>query len=210
MKAKGSFLYSLLLLLLLLFPILSFPLRPLYSAFLGSGANLQGLNIEAWAKLKYPLKSEAELLDALNENFQAVLRTIPAPSGIDGDTYLLISWKGSQAEQLEAKKQEIKAVFKDLGLKPQISVSLTGTISQKLEQKEQEQIAEKVFKEIGARKLEGISTPELVSITGYSPFIQEYLHVGNKRVNLNVALSFDEIKNQTVVHVGSPLLKGEY
>lgn len=210
--------------------------HPLYYAFSASGAALEEAKIQAWAKLKYSITREEELQELLeavviflvpaqdltcrvenseatrkvsmeNANFYACLQSMNST----GETYLLMTWQAKDLSQdIDEKIFKIHKVFTALEAEPQIAVFLSGTIDEHLTQQQQEQIAQKMLNSVAASQIEGISVPELVSLTGYSPLIRDYLKVGRQKVNLNVATTFDEVRNKTVVHLGTPLLNGEY
>ena len=210
--------------------------HPLYYAFAVSGADLEEAKIQAWARLKYFLATEAEqkeLLQALaklvvpaqdltcivensesnrkvvveNSDFYACLLTTDSTA----ETYLLITWQAKDISQdLNEKILKLREVFTVLEAEPQLAVFLSGTLNEYLTQQEQEQMAQKMLNRVAASQVEGISVPGLVSLTGYSPLICDYLKVGRQKVNLNVATTFDEVRKKTVVHLGTPLLSGEY
>lgn len=233
--SKNPLLLAILLILFLVCFASVLP-HPLSYAFAVSGANIEESKIQAWAKLKYSLVSENEMQDVLkaiaeqvvpaqnlgyiahntedkqgvtleNAHFYATLQTFKSTS----ETYLLLTWSETNlSHDFEEKIRTIRNVFTALEIEPNISVFLSGTIDDKLTQQEQERIAKKILYRVAARQVEGISMPHMVSLTGYSPLIQDYLRVGRQKVNLNVATTFDEVRNKTVVRLGTPLLNGEY
>src|SRR5690606_30708899 len=140
-----------------------------------------------------------------NKYFYATLQTFKSTL----ETYLLITWD-VESDKLADSVLQVKQLFTALEVEPQVAVFLKGTIDKKLEQKEQEQIARQLLQKFGARQVEGISLPEMVSLTGYSPLIKDYLKAGRQKINLNIATTFDEIQNKTIIRLGTPLLNGEY
>jgi hypothetical protein len=202
--------------------------------FSDSGVAIDETKIQAWSKLKYPVELEKDMEEILkivgsdlaphanlqyktqntadkqgasmeNKDLYIALQTIKPNLG----TYLLVTWD-VDTEKLAQSVLKLKQTFMLLEVEPEVSVFLRGTIDKRLEQKEQEQIARQVLQKFTARQVEGISLPEMVSLTGYSPYLTDYLQVGHKKINLNVATSFDEVKNQTIIRLGTPLLNGEY
>ncbi|WP_227762527.1 YwmB family TATA-box binding protein [Zhaonella formicivorans] len=218
--------------------------HPAYQSFMHAGANLEELNVQAWAKLKYPqiepgkmveiLKAVSAAFDpeavfkltAVREHhlqgmilegdlepdsfFYANLATLGGGSEQSG-TYLLVNLtqRGSSTN-LEDWQEKAKAAFKKLGASPKVSVIFTGTLEKELTLVQKERLVYEMFKEVAALRVEGVSGPELVSISGYTPLIKDSLKVDGRKINLNIALSYDDIAGKTVVRVGSPLLNGEY
>ncbi|MDS1030329.1 YwmB family TATA-box binding protein [Bacillota bacterium LX-D] len=126
-------------------------------------------------------------------------------------TYLLLSLteKGKD-KNITNWKRKLEKIFADLHARPNISTYLTGTIEQKLTQHQKEALIAKMFAEAQAKKIEGISNQNLVSFSGYSRKIKENVKVKDYKLNLNAAVSYNEVERKTYVLLGSPLLNGEY
>lgn len=142
--------------------------------------------------------------------FSAMLKTM----GLEGkpETYLVVkfSQKGSSAG-LEAQRQKIKRTLQSLGAKdPYVAVHLQGELDRILSPAEKEELALEMMRTVAARKVEGITQPSLLSYSGYTPLIEDSLKVDSRKLNLNIALTDNEVLSKTIVRVGSPLLGGEY
>ena len=51
---------------------------------------------------------------------------------------------------------------------------------------------------------------DLYTVYAYSGGINDYISVGESKVNIQVAMSYDEGKNETVVYLATPILNGSY
>jgi hypothetical protein len=63
---------------------------------------------------------------------------------------------------------------------------------------------------LGASIIDTLIQPGFASITGFSPILPDSLTVGDKRINLNMAMRYSPYDNRTYVIVASPVIPGEY
>lgn len=127
------------------------------------------------------------------------------------ETYLVVTL--SRAENLEsmlAYRRKIENVFEYYNSAPSIFTYITGRIDGELAKPQKNLLLRKMFEAAGAGNLEGINNENLVSYSGYTPDIEDYIVAGGKKVNLNIALRYHENEQKTYVYIGSPLLEGEY
>jgi hypothetical protein len=50
----------------------------------------------------------------------------------------------------------------------------------------------------------------MISVTGYTPDLGDYLKAENLRINLNLAMRYDEYLDKTVIWAGTPLISRYY
>lgn len=129
------------------------------------------------------------------------------------ETYLLIGLEGNAKhnyKQMMYWHRQIRSVFKSWQAEPRISYCLIGTIKGKLSSTEKREEATKILAALEAERIEGVDEGDYLSISAYSSKIPDYLEVGEKKVNVNVALRYHSTDDKTYLHLGSPLLGGEY
>lgn len=130
--------------------------------------------------------------------------------GLESGTYLGIQISSDDLEKGRSYYDLVKETFDALNIKTDIGITLTGTYPNKLREKELYQISDLVFTTLNAQVLEGITTEELISLSGYTSECNDYLVVEDKKINLNLASRYHEIDNTTYIHIGAPLIFQEY
>ncbi|BCV23024.1 YwmB family TATA-box binding protein [Moorella sp. Hama-1] len=136
-----------------------------------------------------------------------------AGSGVDGETYLLLDLTGEPRNgegEMVAWQGKVRAAFRPWQVDPHLTYGLIGVIPGKLTGAERQQRARAVLAALEARKVEGVEDDELLSISAYSNRLPRSLAVAGREVNVNVALRFHTTDGNTYLHLGSPLLGGEY
>lgn len=216
---------------------------PVCRAFHRAEADLQELNVQAWAQLKYPTISSGEMLEVLKavsaevvpevvlsyipkaegrwrgialsgemdpaREYYSTIQTYQSPEGLS-TTYILLNYTARCADDPAIWRAKLGQALRNLEAKPHLSVYLTGTLPEKLSRERQEELILQMFREVKAYQVEGIAEEELLSVSGFTPLIQEKLKVNGRNINLNIAINYNEIEGLTCIRVGSPLLKGEY
>lgn len=91
-----------------------------------------------------------------------------------------------------------------------LSLCLTGHLAGRLDSGEMEELARNIAREIGGQELQSVTDGQMVSITGYTPDLGNYLKAENLRINLNLALRYDDHLDKTVLWAGTPLITRMY
>ncbi|SMB88229.1 TATA-box binding [Desulfonispora thiosulfatigenes DSM 11270] len=104
----------------------------------------------------------------------------------------------------------IDTALSKLNIKSEIGITATGTYDGNLESSQSEKRIKEIFTAINAKSQEGINSEGLLSVSGYSEGCPDYLSVNGKKININIAMRYHSIDNQTYIHVGAPLIYEEY
>lgn len=87
-----------------------------------------------------------------------------------------------------------------------LSFCLTGHIEQKLNQEEIEELALQLAHSLQGEQLEKVQEEKMISVTGYTPELDTQLQFGDQRLNLNLALRYDDHLQKTVIFAATPLI----
>jgi hypothetical protein len=127
-----------------------------------------------------------------------------------GETFLLVQLvqEGGAFEVLEAGRRL------DRLLRPyadgELTLDVTAYLPGRLPPKEMQQKARALLTGAGAELVEAMEGDNLVSLTGYTPRVDEHLYLGSEKINFNVALRYDGYREATVLRLGFPLMAGGY
>lgn len=121
---------------------------------------------------------------------------------------LVVIRETGEAGQLEKKVNKLLSTLDSRTMKSSLSVSLTGHVNEKMDLFEMETLADTAARESGGQQVRSVKDESMVSITGYLPELGEYLQAENMRINLNLALRYDNNVEKTVIRAGTPLIAG--
>ena len=91
-----------------------------------------------------------------------------------------------------------------------IRTTYTAAIPGKLDRDEMERISRQIFRGLKGTITEEIREAAWISKTGYSSKIGCALNSGGKRINLNVALRYNDYEDRTYVWLGTPVISIPY
>jgi len=128
------------------------------------------------------------------------------------EAYLVINMESLTKEytSIILLQEKINRIVKKFGDSPRISTCLIGWLDGKLMDGESESMLKSAFLAIDGAIVDQLQQEQYVSVTGFSSAIQEYLQVGGKKININIAIRYSQYDNRTYVIVGSPIITREY
>lgn len=107
-------------------------------------------------------------------------------------------------------KEQIEKIFEDLGVEPTSNIYLSGTMEGKLDKDTICNMTDKIFDKLNAEKVQEIDFCDSYTVYGYSEEIKQALMENGRKVNVNIAFSYDEVNNQTKIHLAIPLINVSY
>ncbi|MDR7866187.1 MAG: YwmB family TATA-box binding protein [Sporomusaceae bacterium] len=133
-------------------------------------------------------------------------------------------WDKKSAEAFLVVNTETKAAAADIELlrgrvaeaadcgggAARISTCLVGRLDGKLEKEMWPEKLQMAGQVLGATDAELTVQPGYAGMTGFSPKLPEGIVVGDKRININLAIRYSPYDNRTYVVIASPVITGEY
>lgn len=112
--------------------------------------------------------------------------------------------------QIQIKKEE--EVTTDTRNTKEGNVCREGTVEGRLSGEERERVARDIFREFGGEEVmdSDVENPDYYVAYGYTSGVEKYKRVNNKKININVAVSYDEHANKTRIIVGTPLINSDF
>ena len=111
---------------------------------------------------------------------------------------------------IEETSRKIKEVFNSYKVSPKLNTCIVGAFDGRLDDAEMNDIASRVFKEAEAKKVEGMRDEKLISVSAYSPSIGESIKINGRKVNLNLAMRFNNNEDKTYIWLATPVITKEY
>ncbi|NLM51727.1 MAG: hypothetical protein GX197_02735 [Firmicutes bacterium] len=125
-------------------------------------------------------------------------------------THLLVI---SQTNSLPEFRKAVAALQKILVPKlpqGQFSYYLKSSFDGKKTHAEMYKLTQAALAAVEAKLVEGMVTPDLISLTAYTPLVKQHLLVEDERFNLNVVAFYDDYLERTIIWAGFPLIHDPY
>lgn len=85
-----------------------------------------------------------------------------------------------------------------------------GNMSGKLSYEEQQRIADNIFGYEGGSRLYEYTEAGYYVAYGFTSGISEIKKVNGKTINMNIAITYDETRDKSVVYFGVPIFNGDF
>lgn len=107
-------------------------------------------------------------------------------------------------------KEKLEELAGEYGMESSVTLTLTGVFEGNLDREARDIVSDQLFDTMEAREQEAHKSEELYTVYAYTENWQEYTMINGKRVNINLAFSYDEERDKTFIYLGSPLILDEY
>ncbi|OPZ83473.1 MAG: hypothetical protein BWY74_04442 [Firmicutes bacterium ADurb.Bin419] len=172
------------------------------------------------------LKEKDYTINTLNNDF--IRKTEIRGSTLDGKTVCIISQlnKGERDENNSSISVDIiseltqtdiyntakliEEKFISFGLNPKVNTCITGYFDGKLDYMEMNRISGLILKDAKAKKIDGMSEKNMISVSAYSPLIDNNIEIMGRRTNINLALRYNAYEDKTYIWVATPVITIEY
>lgn len=125
--------------------------------------------------------------------------------------YLVINLTEKEnSRHMEEYNKKAVAILQDFGSGPRINTCLVGYLDGKLVKDEWLGRIQRAFSTVQATLDPVMFDENVVSCTGYTKTIDDYVTSNGRRINLNIAMRYSETENRTYMVIGSPIITKEY
>ncbi|MTI69393.1 MAG: hypothetical protein FH751_03935 [Firmicutes bacterium] len=148
--------------------------------------------------------------DDYNNYITAILLTYKDDYNTLEETDLVIDVINNDKNEVEKTKKRIKEIYSKLDSNPQFTTCIVGSFEGKLSSVDKYQVVSKALNATEGKKVEGVVDSSLVSISAYTPNIDKYIYTGKRKMNLNLALRYNDYEKKTYIWIGSPIITTGY
>lgn len=107
-------------------------------------------------------------------------------------------------------RELLEGVFDAMGIKGNVNVNLVGSLAGLLNYDQKNTLADELLSKLDAEVVAENRGTDMFTIYAYSQGIASYITIGGSRINVNIAINYDEEKNRTNVYLASPVSSLDY
>lgn len=116
-----------------------------------------------------------------------------------------------QIDSIMNYKKLIQKCFDELEMSEESSyVQFIGTYPGALTLDSKNQITDQMIRSLNGHVTYENRADDLYTVYAYSGGIPEYISVGKSKVNIQVAMNYDEVNHKTMVYLATPIMNGSY
>lgn len=145
-----------------------------------------------------------------DENPMTIVISSYENNGI-GETYLYINLiKKNNFSEIDDIIKKIESIYNSFDQQLEITTCIIGTYDGKLDEKIVQNKGIKALKNVKGKVVEEYKDDYLLSYTAYTPKIEKHIIVGNKKINLNLAIRYNDYEDRTYIWIGTPIIATGY
>lgn len=91
-----------------------------------------------------------------------------------------------------------------------VTVDLSGKTAGRMSEISMKDFRDSIMREIGGVVRTEKMTEDLYTVYGYDKDIDTAISIGKEKVNINITMSYDENKDQTLIHLSTPINNRDY
>jgi hypothetical protein len=128
-----------------------------------------------------------------------------------GETTLFINFiKSGKYFNISGIIERIEGIFKKFSKPVEITTCIIGTIEGKLKEEDLKKNVNYAMKKVKGKVVEEYFDSSISSYTAFTPLIESSIFSGEKKVNLNLAIRYNEYEEKTYIWIGTPIITTGY
>ena len=107
-------------------------------------------------------------------------------------------------------RELVEGMFDAMGIQGNVNMNLVGSLEGALNSTEKNELADGLLDRLGAKVVTENRDGDIFTIYAYSKGAGSYITIGGNKINMNIAIGYDEEQDRTKVYLASPINSLDY
>lgn len=107
-------------------------------------------------------------------------------------------------------RDKVEELFEDMDIGADITLSLRGDIEGELSNSEKNVIADHILENVGGEIVTENRGADMYTIYAYTDEIEDYVVYGTTKTNINVVITYNDVRGVTEVYMATPIMGEDY
>ena len=107
-------------------------------------------------------------------------------------------------------RELMEGMFDAMGIQGNVNMNLVGSLEGALNSTEKNELADGLLDRLGAKVVTENRDNDIFTIYAYSKGAGSYITIGGNKINMNIAIGYDEEQDRTKVYLASPINSLDY
>lgn len=107
-------------------------------------------------------------------------------------------------------RELVEGMFDAMGIQGNVNMNLVGSLEGALNSSEKNELADSLLKKLDAKVVAENRDGDIFTIYAYSKGAGSYITIGGSKINMNIAIGYDEEQDTTKVYLASPVNSLDY
>lgn len=104
----------------------------------------------------------------------------------------------------------VKEAYDELDINTNVNVDLKGSVPGYMSSEVCSEYASLVMEKAGAKPVTGAWLDNAYTAYGYDKNRKDYVNIGGRHVNINITISYDEYRDESVIHLATPIMLADF
>ena len=107
-------------------------------------------------------------------------------------------------------RELVEGMFDAMGIQGNVNMNLVGSLEGALNRTEKNELADGLLDRLDAKVVTENRDNDIFTIYAYSKGAGSYITIGGNKINMNIAIGYDEEQDRTKVYLASPINSLDY
>ncbi len=107
-------------------------------------------------------------------------------------------------------RELVEGMFDAMGIQGNVNMNLVGSLEGALNSTEKNELVDGLLDRLGAKVVTENRDSDIFTIYAYSKGAGSYITIGGNKINMNIAIGYDEEQDRTKVYLASPINSLDY
>ena len=132
-------------------------------------------------------------------------------SGLAANQYVYVNITvNNDMDCASSYRELVEGVFDAMGIQGNVNMNLVGSLEGALNSTEKNELANGLLDRLGAKVVTENRDNDIFTIYAYSKGAGSYITIGGNKINMNIAIGYDEEQDRTKVYLASPINSLDY
>ena len=132
-------------------------------------------------------------------------------SGLAANQYVYVNITvNNDMDCASSYRELVEGVFDAMGIQGNVNMNLVGSLEGALNSTEKNELADGLLDRLDAKVVAANRDSDIFTIYAYSKGAGSYITIGGSKINMNIAIGYDEEQNRTKVYLASPVNSLDY
>ena len=132
-------------------------------------------------------------------------------SGLAANQYVYVNITvNNDMDCASSYRELVEGVFDAMGIQGNVNMNLVGSLEGALNSTEKNELADGLLDRLDAKVVAENRDSDIFTIYAYSKGAGSYITIGGSKINMNIAIGYDEEQNRTKVYLASPVNSLDY
>ena len=132
-------------------------------------------------------------------------------SGLAANQYVYVNITvNNDMDCASSYRELVEGVFDAMGIQGNVNMNLVGSLEGALNSTEKNELADGLLDRLDAKVVAENRDSDIFTIYAYSKGAGSYITIGGSKINMNIAIGYDEEQDRTKVYLASPINSLDY